>query len=269
MLERQALAEFEKDGVICIRSALSADWLDLLTRGVDKVIAAPADQCADCSIPSTTGRFFNGFFQSLGNADIARFIHESPVKELARALAHSQHIRFFYDQLLAKSPNTGQRTPWHSDRDYFPLGGVHIVSLWIPLDPVTRKTGTLEFIRGSHQLSTDELVARCPQADSIDKDKGMYVLPDFERFPDLYDIVSWDLQPGDVLAFHVDTLHSGGANGSSQQWRRALATRWLGDDVYVKESGPHILEKAEIAGFLERQGKGWSGTLDDRLFPLL
>jgi ectoine hydroxylase-related dioxygenase (phytanoyl-CoA dioxygenase family) len=269
MLDPQALTEFERDGVTCIRAALSPNWLNLLSSGVDDVITAPTFQCANCSIPSTTGRFFNGFFQSLANKDIHQFIHKSPVKELARCLSRGKTIRFFYDQLLAKSPNTDQRTPWHSDRDYFPFSGEQIISLWIPLDPVNRQTGTLEFIRGSHKLSHADLIARCPQTNSVDQDKGMYVLPDFERFADLYDIVSWDMQPGDVLAFHVDMLHSGGANASQAQWRRALATRWLGDDVRPQETGPHILQKTEIVEFLRTQGKAWNGTLDNGLLPLV
>lgn len=268
-VSQSQIKTFANDGVVCLRRALPRDWLELLAEGVETVIHSPEPRCAECDIPSASGRFFNGFFASLANGQIRNFIRHSPIKDYARDFAQSENIRFFYDQLLAKSPETGQRTPWHSDRDYFPFGGEQIVSVWVPLDPVTRDTGAMEFIRGSHRTDPADYVERCPEPSSVDQDKGMYVLPDFERYPELYDIVSWDTQPGDILVFHIDMLHSAGGNDSHVRWRRALATRWLGDDVRVRENGRHILQKKEIADFLATMGKTWQGSLDDALFPLL
>ena len=185
-----ALNQFETDGVVCIRQALSQDWLELLEAGVEAVIANPQDLCAICDIPTDRGKFFNGFFQSLAEPKLEKFVRESPVKDYAKAFNRASQLRFFYDQLLAKAPNTPQRTPWHSDRNYFPLQGNSILSIWIPLDPVSQDTGTMSFIRGSHRQAIETYVEACPQKESRDRQKGMYVLPDFEDYPEIYDIVS-------------------------------------------------------------------------------
>jgi ectoine hydroxylase-related dioxygenase (phytanoyl-CoA dioxygenase family) len=48
--------------------------------------------------------------------------------------------------------------------------------------------------------------------------------------PGKHRILSWDLAPGDVLAFHFLTLHGAPGNASARR-RRGFATRWLGDDA--------------------------------------
>ncbi len=70
------------------------------------------------------------------------------------------------------------------------------------------------------------------QAENPDEDMALYeTVPDIDGHPDDYDIAYWDLQPGDCIAFHMQTLHGAAGNVSLTTSRRALATRWLGDDT--------------------------------------
>ncbi|MEU7858698.1 phytanoyl-CoA dioxygenase family protein [Nonomuraea sp. NPDC049141] len=60
------------------------------------------------------------------------------------------------------------------------------------------------------------------------------VEPNRDRLP----IVSWDVQPGDALVFHFRTLHYSTGNQHDTIPRRALGTRWSGDDaVYTPRVG--------------------------------
>ena len=55
--------------------------------------------------------------------------------------------------------------------------------------------------------------------------------------PEDYEILAWDLAPGDVIAFDFRILH-GTTAGRVEGRRRALSTRWLGDDVtYCRRPG--------------------------------
>ena len=57
------------------------------------------------------------------------------------------------------------------------------------------------------------------------------------RHPEDYEILAWDLAPGDVIAFDFRTLH-GTTAGRVRGRRRALSARWLGDDVtYCRRPG--------------------------------
>ena len=45
------------------------------------------------------------------------------------------------------------------------------------------------------------------------------------------DVEAFDLEPGDVVAHHVMTLHGAPGNTHSGARRRGLSTRWCGDDA--------------------------------------
>ena len=61
--------------------------------------------------------------------------------------------------------------------------------------------------------------------------------PDYEPIPDIqnhrgdYEIVSWDVEPGDAYVFHGLTVHGSGGNHHQGHRRRGYAVRYTGDDV--------------------------------------
>ena len=63
-------------------------------------------------------------------------------------------------------------------------------------------------------------------------------IPDINANRDNYDIRSWELEPGDAIAFHFLTVHGAPPNRSENLRRRGFAARWLGDDAtYAVRSG--------------------------------
>jgi ectoine hydroxylase-related dioxygenase (phytanoyl-CoA dioxygenase family) len=46
-----------------------------------------------------------------------------------------------------------------------------------------------------------------------------------------YDIVHFDVEPGDVIVHHYRTIHGAGGNHSRYQVRRAASLRYCGDDI--------------------------------------
>jgi hypothetical protein len=56
-------------------------------------------------------------------------------------------------------------------------------------------------------------------------------IPDINANPEQYDLIDWEMEPGDILMFHPLTLHGSFGNASRVRRRRALALRWIGDDV--------------------------------------
>ena len=62
-------------------------------------------------------------------------------------------------------------------------------------------------------------------------------LPAIEQAREAFPIVSWDIQPGDVVAFHPAVLH-GGAPTRAGVRRRTLSLRFFGDDAWVAKR-PH------------------------------
>ena len=58
-------------------------------------------------------------------------------------------------------------------------------------------------------------------------------LPDIDANRDNYRILTWELEPGDALLFNAMILHGSRANSAPLN-RRAITTRWTGDDVRYK-----------------------------------
>jgi ectoine hydroxylase-related dioxygenase (phytanoyl-CoA dioxygenase family) len=53
-------------------------------------------------------------------------------------------------------------------------------------------------------------------------------LPDVEADRGAFEILAWELEPGDAVFFHMLTLH---AAGGATTRRRAFSVRFLGDDA--------------------------------------
>ena len=102
------------------------------------------------------------------------------------------------------------------------------VSMWIPLDPVPATSG-LRFVAGSHlwgrRFVPRRFIDHTPYGAADDR---FELLPTDELL-DGHEVIGWDVEAGDVLAFHFRTLH--GAPGNDLTRRRAVSLRWLGDDA--------------------------------------
>ena len=124
-------------------------------------------------------------------------------------------------------------TPWHSDGPYYFVEGRQTVSFWSPLDPVS--DASLRLVAGSHRWAKDVLPTRWVSESAFFE--GDYLpIPD----PDAegMDIRSFDMEPGDAVAFHFRTLHGARGNTSANR-RRAFSLRLVGDDArYVERPGP-------------------------------
>ena len=130
-----------------------------------------------------------------------------------------------------KFPGTKEKTPWHHDLPYYGVEGTQLCSIWLPLDPVPR-SACPEFVAGSHAWNK-RYVPRLFVSNSNYQDvgEGYEQVPDIDGCRDDYRIVSWDLEPGDCIVFHMLTLHGAPGTNELTTRRRGFSTRWLGDDA--------------------------------------
>lgn len=218
---------FRRDGAVCVRGAFSHDDVALLTRGIERNLAEPSDRALVASRPEDPGRFFEDFCNWSRIPEYERFIRGSPAAAIAGELTGSGQIRLYHDHLLVKEPGTRQLTPWHQDQPYYNVEGVQTCSMWMPVDRVDRES-TLEFVAGSHlgpwlmpRTFMDSQAKWFPEG-------SLEELPDIAGKRDAYEILAWELEPGDAVFFHMLALH---AAGGATCRRRAFSVRFLGDDV--------------------------------------
>jgi ectoine hydroxylase-related dioxygenase (phytanoyl-CoA dioxygenase family) len=176
------------------------------------------------------GLFFNDFDLWRHVPILKDFAFEGPCAEIAARLMRTTTITLFYDHLFVKEPGTEGLTHWHQDQPYMAVDGRQLCSNWIPLDPITKDT-TLEFITGSHDWGRWFAPFDSMTDGSRHPSKVFERCPDIEATRDDYDIVSWELEPGDALFFQALILHQGRNNPTKSLRRRTLSHRWLGDDT--------------------------------------
>jgi ectoine hydroxylase-related dioxygenase (phytanoyl-CoA dioxygenase family) len=166
-----------------------------------------------------------------------------------------------------KEPGSAAPTPWHQDGPYFAIRGEQCCSIWIALDPVTRDTGAVEYVRGSHRWGKFYEPAGFTNDGRL-KNEALEKAPNVDADRARYDIASWDMAPGDVTVHHVLTLHGAPGNVSDARRRRGLSLRFIGDDIVhdLRPGIPHTMTEP-LKVLAPHLAVG--APLDGDAFPLL
>jgi ectoine hydroxylase-related dioxygenase (phytanoyl-CoA dioxygenase family) len=225
----EQIEAFHRDGAICLRGLITPEELDVLRAGISLNLRELSKRAKVASRKDDQGWFIEDFCNWQTNSYYKRFIFESSIGRIAAELMRSRVARLFHDHLLVKEPGTQQKTPWHQDQPYYNIEGHQNLSFWIPVDPVSR-ISTLEFVAGSHEgpwmvprSFMDKQAKWFPEG-------SLQEIPDIDSNREHYNILAWELHPGDVVCFHMLTLHAAGPAELDQR-RRAFSIRFLGDDV--------------------------------------
>ncbi len=229
-MEPRSREDFRRDGVVLIKGALDSATLRKAEAAYQWSLCHPG-RGASTFAQEKPGTFY----QDLANPNCLPayrdLLMETRVADIVAELWASANVWFFYEQVFLKKGGESRRTPWHQDASYLPVSGNNLAVMWITFEPVA-KENSLEFVRGSHHGALYD-GSRFDPADDTAPLYGNGVLP---RLPDIeaerakWDIVSWAVEPGDILMFHPGMLH-GGAPTHSGQHRRTLSLRFFGDDA--------------------------------------
>ncbi len=229
------IQDFQRDGAVCIRGAMS-DWVDTIAAGIDHNMAEPSE-AADGNVGEGAGQFFDDYCNWQRIDAFKRAAIESPAADIAGQLMRSVGVQLFHDHVLVKEPGTTKPTPWHCDSPYYFVDGTQTVSLWIPVDPVGAET-TLQVIAGSHRW--DEAVLPVSwNDDSAFYDGTAAGDGTYRAAPEPLEdsLLSWPLDPGDLVAFDYRAVHGAKGNLASTR-RRVLSLRYVGDDArFVQRPG--------------------------------
>ena len=213
---------YHRDGVVCLRGVLNSDWVNELLPVARRLIVDKEDFGL---LPTFPGRNMTRTI-----AEYRRLVFESPIAQVCGQLLDSKEIRFFFDEVFAKPPQSDAKTIWHSDHMGWPVSGEMVPSLWLPLTPIT-KANSLECIAGSHEQNTPYWLFSS-NARKMIKPDDRAPHPDCEKLRNdgKTEFLSWDMNAGDLLVVHPRTLHYSAGN-PSDDWRVAISLRMFGDDI--------------------------------------
>jgi ectoine hydroxylase-related dioxygenase (phytanoyl-CoA dioxygenase family) len=234
---------FRRDGVVLAPGVLDARALSQALEAYEWSLGHPGPGAS--RITQYTDALF---YQDLYNPDCLAGYREmlaaSPLTALVADLWDDPEVWFMYEQVFLKEGGESRRTPWHQDSSYLAVGGEQLMVAWITFDGVERED-SLEFVRGSHRgpLYNGSRFELGDDTAPLYADDELPRLPDIEGRRETFDIVSFPVQPGDVVFFHPAMLH-GGAPTRPGQRRRTLTLRYFGADARYERrpgrAGPRV-----------------------------
>lgn len=233
---------YHRDGVVLLKAIFDSDWINLLKQGLTKNGANPTHRARTWN-RDAEGRTMFWDSQAWQQIDeYQQFIYESPAAELAGKVLRARKINFFFDAVFIRSPGTQFSTPWHQDEPYWSIEGYDTCTIWMPLVPV-KKENALAFVPGSH---LDNSIFDQPNFGDLNPDNKTDVdqvnfsgiaedaIPDIDANPEEYGVISWDMVPGDCVAFNSRILHGGSGKLPEETGLEVFTTKWLGDDARIK-----------------------------------
>jgi len=225
---------YNEDGAVLLKGAIGPAWLERVAAAIERDIENPGPFCHSYEADGGQGRFHGNLRIWENDPDFRAYCFESGLAATAGAFFGASKTNLLYDQLFVKEPGTPNPTRWHNDQPYWPVRGWDVMSFWLALDPTTAENGRLEFVRGSHKWDRwfqPEAFGKT-KVNSYDDNPNYEAMPDIDAARDEYDIISWDMEPGDVIAFHAMTVHGAGGNQRGDLRRRGYTVRYVGDDAW-------------------------------------
>ncbi len=253
---------YERDGAVCLRGLLDTATATRLREASLRFMQAGIGRNREVRPADGTPRMFQSVWMGDLDEDFRYLRERSALPEIAAALMRVTSVRFFYDQLFIKEAGTSAPTPWHNDLPFWPFAGSHLVSLWVALTPVRADSGVVRYVPGSHRWNKP-FRAITPDRDAAFENPELEVCPDYEQQGNApAPLLSWDLEPGDIVAHHPMAVH-GAAGNSNRQRRIGVSIRYLGSDVRY-DPRPYVMrlpaKPAVAAG---------DYPADDKVFPVV
>lgn len=227
-LSDQQCVDFARDGAVVLPALISKGQLDTCRVSIDRAM-------------DRSDNYFRRLRAWEDDPQLRALCCDSQLPAVVAGLLNTSQVNLFYDQVFTKEPGSASATPWHNDQPYWPVRRAGVMALWVAMDDISMDSGPLEFIAGSHRWNRwfKPFVAASDGSVESQYESEPYFesLPDFDSQRAQYDMLCWELQAGDAIAFHALSVHAAKPNIHSTQRRRGYAIRYTGADVVYHE-GP-------------------------------
>ena len=212
ILTPEQRAAYDRDGYVLVRGLFDAEEAKLLQQAMetDPEIRANLYDRFDASGKATKMVTWNQPGDSVyGLAARSHRIVDTMEDLLGGEVYH------YHSKLTAKEPLEGGAWEWHQDYGYWYNNGClfpYMASVMVALDKCTKENGCLQVLRGSHHMGRIDHGLMEGQQVGADPARLEHALTQME-------IVYAEMEPGDGLFFHCNTLHRSDQNRSpNRRW---------------------------------------------------
>ena len=225
------IASFEEDGYLIIPRLFDAEEVGILraTAQADQSFQDHAYDLEDGEGGKAQLVLWNSAGEDLWGA-IAR--SERIVNAMEALLG--DEVYHYHSKMSIKRPRTGGAWSWHQDYGYWYQNGClypDMASAFIAIDPNTKANGCMQVLKGSHKLGRVEH-GRFGDQTGADPERVEAAMKHLE-------LVYVEIEPGDMLFFHSNTLHRSDQNTSdTPRWSLLCCYNTKHNNPYKKSHHP-------------------------------
>ena len=212
---QEEVAQFWRQGYLVVRGAFAAAEMDILREVIRRheAMSAHAERAKAVSAGPTRPSFETLFVwnDTAGDDVFSKATRSYKVVDRLEAIFEDE-VYVYHNKVALKYPGVVGFS-YHQDYAYwYQMGNIFpdMASVFIAVDRATRENGCLKVIAGSHKLGRLDHVERGSISDSgVDPERleqVLKVLPEVEL----------ELEPGDMVLFHCNTLHASDDNHSGE-----------------------------------------------------
>jgi len=264
-LTEKQISDFHEDGYLIIPGLFDSQEADILRK------AAHADSSFGNNaydLEDGEGRKAQLVLWNKAGEDLWGSIARSERIVNAMERLFDDEVYHYHSKMSIKKPRTGGAWSWHQDYGYWYQNGCLLPdmgSAFIAVDPNTRANGCLQVLKGSHKMGRVEH-GRYGDQTGADPERVEAAEKVMER-------VYVELDPGDTLFFHSNTLHRSDQNTSDDpRWSLICCYNTKHNNPY-KESHHPFYEPIEKlpdsaikemgAKFFEEKTEFWDPSVDE------
>jgi len=238
------LARYREDGVVIKRGLFSREEIGLLGEAARGDHAL--DQAATARDDGAGKRVRLSLWNHPGDGIYGMFARCRRVVDSVEQLIGGE-VYHYHSKMILKDARIGGAWVWHQDYGYWYQNGLlfpDLCSVMIAVDAATRENGCLQVLRGSHRMGRVNHILSGDQAGA-----------DPERVSEAekrLETVFCEMDSGDAVFFHANTLHCSGPNESANpRWAMICCYNSAANDPYKESHHPgytklHKIDDAEV-----------------------
>lgn len=241
------VAQYQLEGYVIARGLFDADEIAQLSRAArqDKALAGAAYERGD----GEGGQAKLAVWNHPGDDIYGIFSRSARIVDSVEKLL-GEEAYHWHSKMNMKEPRVGGAWAWHQDYGYWYHNAClwpKMVSVMVALDQATRANGCLQVLRGSHLLGRLDHSRKEGEQAGADPARVEIACKQLE-------LVYCEMEPGDAIFFHGNTLHRSDRNNSDHpRWTLISCYNARSNSPYEATRHPAYTPLAKVGDEAIRQ----------------
>lgn len=248
---------YHRDGYVVLPDLMSAEELAPLARAMHEDPGVRGRLATIDDGSKATQHDYLGWVRH-GNDWLGTTTRLARIVEGAAALI-GEPVYHYHSKIVQKPAGSSGKVVWHQDFGGWYQDGClmpDMLTCVVAVTRATRRSGCLHMLKGSHQMGRVDRIRDEHAYSNIHPLRTAAMLERFEN-------VAIELEPGDGLFFHANTVHASGDNRTS--WNRILlefSYNGISNAPVFPDQDHHAVKTLEIAPDGALRHSAWSDVFD-------